>query len=83
MSGSDLKICSYVGSSAELTILNQTTSETKIERLELDNNKYLTDSDVNTIIQQMSAYASSNSISFTSLSNVKASADLVNIIATA
>jgi Ca2+-binding RTX toxin-like protein len=81
MSGNNLQM-GYLGGSDQVTVLNQTISGSQVDRFELSNGKYLTDAEVNTMIQAMSTYATANSIAFTSLSDVKNNSDLMNIVAT-
>ncbi|HEY9870846.1 MAG TPA: calcium-binding protein [Candidatus Obscuribacterales bacterium] len=80
MNGSGLQVA--YSSTDSLWVLNQAEPNTAIERLQLDNGMYLTDMDINTIIQQMSAWAANNSASFTSVSDVQQNPNLMNIIAT-
>ena len=69
--------------SDRVTIGRQNVSFPEIERFELNDGKYLTSAEVNMIIQEMSTYASSKSISFGSISDVRSNQDLMNIIAKA
>ncbi|HEY9868967.1 MAG TPA: calcium-binding protein, partial [Candidatus Obscuribacterales bacterium] len=69
------------GGSDTATVVNQAASSNAIERFELDNGSYLTAADVNSIIQQMAAYAADHSASFTSLNDVQTNQDLMAIIA--
>jgi Ca2+-binding RTX toxin-like protein len=62
-------------------VVNQSGSSSKVDRFELDSGLYLTADEVNQVIQEMAAYAAANSISFTSITDVQASQDLMNIIA--
>jgi Ca2+-binding RTX toxin-like protein len=61
------------GNTSQITIDNY-------ERLELSTGLYMTDSDVNTLITDMAAYASANNISFTNLDDVKADSGLMNLV---
>lgn len=71
----------YTNSSGDLiTIQGQNNSGTAVERFELNNGQYMTDADVNQVLSDMSAYATTNSISLTSLDDVKADANLVAIV---
>ncbi|PZM78830.1 MAG: hypothetical protein DKT66_23305 [Candidatus Melainabacteria bacterium] len=79
MSGNDLQM-GYLGNSDQVTVQSQNVSGNKVERFQLSDGKYLTDSEVNTMIQSMASYAAAHSIGFTSLSDVKSSSDLMNII---
>lgn len=55
----------------------------KIERIELSDGSYITDSDINLLIQNMTAYANNNAIEFTGIESVKNNADLMNLVASA
>ena len=54
-----------------------------IERVELANGEYLTNSDINQVIQDVLTYASNNSIQIDSFDDVRSDANMMNIIATA
>jgi Ca2+-binding RTX toxin-like protein len=82
MSGSNLQI-GYAGSSDQITVQNQSTGTGKVERFELSDGGYLTSNDVNQVIQSMASYATSNGVSFTSLSDVENNAALLSIVANA
>ncbi len=62
----------------QLTIQNQDSNT--IEKFQLDNGQYLTDSDINQIIQDMTTYATDNGISLTSINDVKNNQDLLNVV---
>ncbi|HEY9871025.1 MAG TPA: calcium-binding protein, partial [Candidatus Obscuribacterales bacterium] len=79
-SGNDLQF-GYVGTSDQGTVQNQNISGNTVERFELSDGQFMTDADINTLIQQMAAYAANNSIAFTSLNDVKTSPELMNLIA--
>lgn len=66
-----------VAATDQIGIVNQSTYT--IERVEAGG-YYLSDSTINQAIQDMAAYATANGISFTSVDDVKANADLMNII---
>ena len=51
-----------------------------IEKVQLSDGFFLTDSDINLVIQQMTAYANDHGISLTSVDDVKGNQDLMNII---
>lgn len=81
MSGSTLEI-GYVGNSTDqINVTNQTTTADQIGKIQLADGNYLDTADINNIIQEMSTYATDNSVSFSSLSDVKADSGLMNIIA--
>ena len=72
----------YQGDSADLiTVQGQNTSTGSIERLQASDGTFMTNSDINTVIQNMASYATSNGISFTSLNDVKNNTGLMNIVA--
>ncbi len=65
--------------------VDQITVEGKdsIERVELSNGEYLTNNDINQIIQDVIAYASTNGIILDSYDDVRNNTDMMNIITTA
>lgn len=68
----------------KVVVLNQfNNSDKKIEQITLSDGSYLTDSDVNILIQSMNAYAANNDIQISSINDVKNNADLMNLVATA
>jgi len=81
-SGSNLVI-DYGTSSGEdiITIRNQSTASSAIERFELSDGTFLTNTDINQIIQDMTAFAANNDIDLSDVSEVKNNADLMAIIA--
>lgn len=56
-------------------------SNDSIERYELSDGSYISNYDINQIIQNMSAYAQNNAVEFTSIESVKNNAELMNIVA--
>lgn len=62
-----------------ITVASQSTNT--IEQIQLNDGSYLTDSDINSLIQNMTAYANNNSIEFTGVSDVKNNQDLLTIVA--
>ena len=69
----------------QITVLNQFGSDKSklVERFELNDGSYLTDADINALIQNMTAYANNNAIEFTGIESVKNNADLMNLVASA
>lgn len=69
----------------KFTIKDQftTNSNKVVERIELDDGKYMTDADINALIQNMTAYATSNEIQLTSVDSVKNDTNLMNLVAAA
>lgn len=80
MNGSNLEIGYTSNSTDSITIQNQSTSSNTVERLELGTGYYLTTANINQIIQDMNAYATNNSITITSLNDVKNDAGLMAIV---
>lgn len=66
--------------SDRITIKNQTNADNTIEKIELSDGSYISNSDVNQIIQNMTAYAQNNAIEFTGIDSVKNNADLMNLV---
>lgn len=67
--------------SDRITIKNQTNADNAIEKIELSDGSYISNTDVNQIIQNMTAYAQNNAIEFTGIDSVKNNADLMNLVA--
>jgi len=65
-----------------ITIANQANTDNAIEKFELSDGTYITNYDVNQIIQNMTAYAQNNAIEFDGIESVKNNSDLMNLIAT-
>jgi len=61
-----------------ITILNQ--DATGIEKVQLSDGFFLTDSDINKLIQGLTSYANDHGISLTSVDDVKNNQELMNII---
>lgn len=81
-------IIDYGSNSSEdvITVLSQTTNlytDSSIEKLELINGLYIDNTDINQIIQDMTTYATENSIQMTDVTDVKANEDLMAIITNA
>ncbi len=66
-----------------ITIISQNTKENSVERIELSDGNYITNYDINLIIQNMTAYAQNNAIEFTGIESVKNNADLMNLVSSA
>jgi Ca2+-binding RTX toxin-like protein len=71
------------GSTDKVTITNQAAADYGVEKIELNNGLFLTNTDVSLVIQQITAFASSQGITLTNVDNVRANQDLMNIIANA
>lgn len=68
-----------------ITVLNQcgTDSSKYVERVQLNDGSYLSNSDINALIQNMTAYAANNDIQISSINDVKNNTDLMNLVAAA
>lgn len=64
---------------SRITVNNQAANT--IETLELSNGEYLSNSDINQIVQDMAAYASSHGITISSVDTVQNNSDLMAIVA--
>jgi Ca2+-binding RTX toxin-like protein len=69
------------GGQDKITILNQQNSTYTVEKLELSDGSYIANSEINQIIQNMTAYAANNSIEFTNIDSVKNNEDLMALVA--
>lgn len=77
----------YKGNSTDkITVMDQLNSYAayyQVDRFQLGSGEYLTAADVNQVFQDMTAYATSNDISLTSIDSVKNNANLMQIITNA
>jgi Ca2+-binding RTX toxin-like protein len=80
MSGNDLQIGYKNNATDQITVVNQQLASGSIERFQANDGTILTNADVNLVIQQMSSYATANSVSFTSLSDVENNTNLMAIV---
>lgn len=64
-----------------ITINGQFLSESSIEKVQLNDGSYITNYDINQLIQNMTAYANNNDIEFTGIDSVKNSEELMNLVA--
>ena len=70
------------GSTGGQDVINiQNQSINTIEQVRLSDGEYMTDSDINALIQNMTAYAANNSIEFNCVSDVKDNQDLMTMVA--
>jgi|GEM_PF-744355 len=67
----------FTNASGDQVILDNVND---IEQIQLSNGNYLTNADLNLVIQQMSSYATNNAISLTSLNDVENNANLMGMI---
>jgi len=69
------------GEQDRVTVLNQNHSSGRIERIELADGSYLSDADVNQLIQQMAAFAVDEGIAMNSLNDVRNNQELMTLVA--
>ena len=77
-SGSSLNI--YYGESDNIKINYQSLSSNKIERVELNDGSYLTNQDMELIIQEINAYAKDKGIQITSNDDIRVNQELMQIV---
>jgi Ca2+-binding RTX toxin-like protein len=63
-----------------ITVSGQSTASTTIERFQLTSGEFLTNTDINVMIQQMSSYAATNGIQLTSVDSVIANQNLMTMV---
>ncbi|WP_457625336.1 hypothetical protein, partial [Persephonella sp.] len=81
MRGDDLVI--KYGDMDEITVKNQKHGGNGIDAIQIEGGYFLTDGDINRIIQEISTYAETNGINITSIDEVRNNQQLMNIIANA
>jgi Ca2+-binding RTX toxin-like protein len=64
-----------------ITVKNYATAENSIEKVALDSGKYMTNTDINKLVQDMAAYVSSKGIQITSANDIRQYGDLMNMVA--
>lgn len=69
------------GDQDRITVLNQNHASGRIERIELANGSYLTDADINQVLQEMSAYAVTEGIALNSIDDVRQHHELMTMVA--
>jgi hypothetical protein len=67
----------------EIIVLGQSKIATAIEKIQLSDGTYISNTDINNIIQSMTSYATTKGIQITSISDVKNNTDLMSIVASA
>jgi len=65
----------------QITVLGQSNAANQIERFEIGSNLYMTNIDINNLIQDMSAYAVENGILMTNVDDVRNNAGLMQLVA--
>jgi Ca2+-binding RTX toxin-like protein len=78
---SDLSIA--YGSTDNITVTSQTSTNYGIEKVQLDNGLYMTATDINQLIQNMATFATAHNLAFSSVNDVKASPDLMAMVSSA
>lgn len=63
-----------------VTVQGQSNAATSIERIQLSNGNYITNSEVNLLVQQMSAYAVGHGIQLSSVDSVLANQNLMTMV---
>jgi Ca2+-binding RTX toxin-like protein len=71
------------GTNDNITVNYQMSDIHGVEKIELSNGQFLTDADVNLVIQQMTAFAADNSIPLTSVDDVRRNQDLMGMVVNA
>jgi VCBS repeat-containing protein len=79
MKGSDLLL--QYGDSEFITIQNQKNEGNRIEKMELNDGSYLTNTDMDKIIQQLSAYSKDHGFHLTNNTQIQNNQALMNIVA--
>lgn len=75
------KLFLQYGEDDVIEIYSQQSAQDKIERFELADGSYLTDADVNRVIQEMSSYAVNEGICLQSVEDVRRNDELMTLIA--
>jgi Ca2+-binding RTX toxin-like protein len=71
------------GNSDSITVKHQTNSKEKIEKFELSDGEFLTNQDINLIIQQMNAYATDHGMHVRTNDDIRKNQELMNIVSSA
>ncbi len=66
-----------------IIVKNQKISENRIERFELSNGNYLTNRDIEVLIQNMTSFANNNGIDITNRQEVTNNSELINLVSNA
>jgi len=69
------------GTDDVVTVTSQMSTISGVEKIELNSGLFLNNADINTVIQQITAFATANGISLTSVNDVRNNQDLMNIVA--
>ena len=79
MKGNDLLL--QYGESEFITIQNQKNEANRIEKLQLDDGSYLTNTDMDKIIQQLSAYSKDHGFHLKDNTQIQNNQAMMNIVA--
>jgi Ca2+-binding RTX toxin-like protein len=79
--GTNMQIGYGIDDQITMGSYSDSTTGNRIETITLADGSYLTDADINQIIQEMSAYASTEGISLDSLADVRNNEELMTIVA--
>jgi Ca2+-binding RTX toxin-like protein len=71
------------GATDTVTVTNQFRTDYGIEKIELSNGQFLTNGDINKVIQDINAFATSHGIALTSVNDVQNNQDLMTIVSSA
>jgi Ca2+-binding RTX toxin-like protein len=80
MSGNDLQIGYKNNATDQITVVNQQLASGSVERFQASDGTFLTNADVNLVIQAMSSYATNNGIALTDLNTVEQNQNLMAIV---
>ena len=78
MNGHDLLL--QYGLNETITVKNQDNTTQKIEKFELEDGSYLSNTDIDLIVQQMNAYSRDNGFSLTNQEQIRQNQALTNIV---
>lgn len=79
--GDDLFI--HYGKMDSIKVDSQFSTSSKIEKVELSNGNYLTNSDIEVLIQNMTSFANNNGIDITNRREVTNNSELINLVSNA
>ncbi|WP_027359074.1 DUF4347 domain-containing protein [Desulforegula conservatrix] len=72
-----------MGGANQIKVLNQTSAASAVEEFVTKDGYWLSSTDVNKVLQDMTTFASNNGIAMTNINDVRNSPDLMNVINTA
>ncbi|MDH4378675.1 MAG: M10 family metallopeptidase C-terminal domain-containing protein [Vampirovibrionales bacterium] len=83
LNGGNLEIGYTNNTTDKITLQNQTTEASTVERVELSTGEFMTHTEINQLIQDMTTYATGQGITLTNLEDVKANANVMALVSTA